>query len=137
MVEGPDGSRLAIVKTDQYIPQDLLYRRAAQLLEAEGDCGITRETLTMAATHNHSSPMYSSTSWGVWAFQDVFDIRFYNYLARRIVDGRRAGLRRPACRSGSAPRSAASTRPTATRSARRSPTTAPRPATRTPTPTTT
>ena len=38
----------------------------------------------MAATHNHSSPMYSSTSWGVWAFQDVFDVRFFNYLAERM-----------------------------------------------------
>ena len=40
----------------------------------------------MAATHNHSSPMYSSTSWGVWAFQDVFDIRFYEYMARQMAD---------------------------------------------------
>ena len=43
----------------------------------------------MAVTHNHSSPMYSSTSWGVWAFQDVFDVRFFDYMARRIFDGGR------------------------------------------------
>jgi hypothetical protein len=84
VIEGPAGNRLAIAKTDQYIPQDLLYRRAAQLLESEGDCGITAETLTMTASHDHSSPMYSSSSWGVWAFQDVFDVRFYTYLADRI-----------------------------------------------------
>ena len=42
VVEGPDGERVAIVKNDLYIPQDLLYRRAAQILEA-GDSGITRE----------------------------------------------------------------------------------------------
>ena len=84
VVEGPAGNRFAIAKTDQYIPQDLLYRRAAQLLKTEGDCGIDAQHLTMTATHNHSSPMYSSTSWGVWAFQDVFDIRFYNYLSRQI-----------------------------------------------------
>ncbi|MDX6583517.1 MAG: hypothetical protein QOI10_2701 [Solirubrobacterales bacterium] len=84
VIEGPSGNRIAIAKTDQYIPQDLLYRRAAQLLESEGDCGITAQTLTMTATHDHSSPMYSSTSWGVWAFQDVFDVRFYNYLSRQI-----------------------------------------------------
>lgn len=84
VIEGPAGNRLAIAKTDQYIPQDLLYRRAAQLLEGEGDCGITAETLTMTASHDHSSPMYSSSSWGVWAFQDVFDVRFYTYLADRI-----------------------------------------------------
>ena len=86
VVDGGD-SPVAIVKTDQYVPQDLLYRRAAQLLEAsEEDCGVTRSTLTMTATHDHSSPMYSSTSWGVWAFQDVFDVRFYNYLAGKIAD---------------------------------------------------
>lgn len=86
VVEGPDGTRVAIVKTDLYIPQDLLYRRAAQLLEQEGDCGITRETLTMAVSHNHSSPYYSTPSWGVWTFQDVFDVRFYTYYAGRIAE---------------------------------------------------
>ncbi len=87
VVKGATGAPVAVVKTNQYIPQDLLYRRAAQLLEASSeDCGVTRATLTMAATHNHSSPMYSSTAWGVWAFQDVFDIRFYNYLAGKIAD---------------------------------------------------
>ena len=47
----------------------------------------------MAVTHDHSSPYYSSPSWGVWAFQDVFDIRFYDYYAQRIADGGRAGRR--------------------------------------------
>jgi len=84
VVQGPAGNRFAIAKTDQYIPQDLLYRRAGQLLKTEGDCGIDPQHLTMTATHDHSSPMYSSTSWGVWAFQDVFDIRMYNYLSRQI-----------------------------------------------------
>jgi hypothetical protein len=84
VVEGPEANRVAIVKTDLYIPQDLLYRRAAQLLEQQGECGIGPETLVMGVTHNHSSPFYSSTSWGVWAFQDVFDIRFYTYMAERI-----------------------------------------------------
>src|SRR5918996_2491285 len=84
VVEGPDGTRLAILKNDLYIPQDLVYRRAGQLLDEEGDCGITPESLTMAVTHNHSSPFYSSTSWGVWTFQDVFDVRFFNYMAERM-----------------------------------------------------
>ena len=83
VIEGPGGNRIAIVKDDQYIPQDLLWRRTAQLLEAKPELRIGRSNLTMAATHNHSSPMYSSTSWGVWAFQDAFDVRFYNYLAER------------------------------------------------------
>jgi hypothetical protein len=29
---------------------------------------------------------YSSTAWGAWAFQDVFDIRFYETMARRFAD---------------------------------------------------
>ena len=85
VVEGPGGERVAIVKNDLYIPQDLLYRRTAQLLE-QGDSGITRETLTMAVTHNHSSPYYSTPSWGVWTFQDFFDVRFYNYYAERMAE---------------------------------------------------
>ncbi|HWH45067.1 MAG TPA: hypothetical protein VNT32_10080 [Thermoleophilaceae bacterium] len=85
VVEGPDGERLAVVKNDLYIPQDLLWRRTAQLLE-QGDSGIDREHFTMAVSHNHSSPYYSSISWGVWAFQDVFDIRFYDYYARRMAE---------------------------------------------------
>ena len=86
VVEGPDGKRIALVKNDLYIPQDLLWRRTAQLLEAK-DIGITRETFTMAATHNHSSPYYSSTVAGVCgSFQDVFDIRFYDYYAQRMAE---------------------------------------------------
>ena len=63
VVEGADGKRIALVKNDLYIPQDLLWRRTAQLLEA-GDSGIARANLTMASTHNHSSPYYSSTVVG-------------------------------------------------------------------------
>jgi hypothetical protein len=94
VVEGPDGKRFALVKNDLYIPQDLLWRRTAQLLEG-GTSGIGRENLAMAVSHNHSSPFYSSTSWGVWAFQDVFDVRFYTYYARRMaaaVEHAAAGL---------------------------------------------
>ena len=86
MVEGPDGKRIALVKNDLYIPQDLLYRRTAQMLEARRLAGSRATNLTMAATHNHSSPYYSSTSWGVWAFQDVFDVRFFDYYAQRMAE---------------------------------------------------
>ena len=85
VVEGSDGKRWAIVKQDLYIPQDLLWRRTAQILAA-GDSGINETNLTMSATHDHSSPYYSSPSWGVWAFQDVFDLRFYDYYAHRLAD---------------------------------------------------
>ena len=40
----------------------------------------------MAVTHNHSSPYYSSPSAGVWTFQDVFDVRFYDYYARKQAE---------------------------------------------------
>ena len=48
--------------------------------------GITRANLTMAVTHDHSSPYYSSTSWGAWAFQDVYDVRFFDYYAKRMAE---------------------------------------------------
>ena len=85
VVEGADGRRVALVKNDLYIPQDLLYRRTAQLLE-QGDSGINRANLTIAVTHDHSSPYYSSTSWGAWAFQDVYDVRFFDYYAKRMAE---------------------------------------------------
>ena len=55
VVEGSDGGRVALVKSDSYLAQDLLTRRAAQLLE-EGDSGIGYDELVLMATHNHSSP---------------------------------------------------------------------------------
>jgi len=82
VIQRDDGQRVAVVKNDLYLPQDLLHRRTAQLLEA-GDSGVTRETLTMAVTHNHSSPYYSTPSAGVWTFLDVFDVRFFDYYAKR------------------------------------------------------
>jgi hypothetical protein len=87
VVEGPDGKRFALVKNDFYIPQDLIWRRTAQILEQDHPgTGIGKTNLTMAITHDHSSPFYASSSWGVWTFQDVFDIRFYNYYAHRMAD---------------------------------------------------
>jgi hypothetical protein len=86
VVQGPDGKRFALVKNDFYIPQDLIWRRTAQLLEAKPDLGIGHTNLTMAITHDHSSPFYASTAWGVWTFQDVFDFRFYNYYAEKMAE---------------------------------------------------
>ena len=85
VVEGPGGNRWALVKNDLYIPQDLLWRRTAQLLQAAGS-KIGPQSLTMAVSHNHSSPFHSSISWGVWAFQDVFDARFFEYYAQRMAE---------------------------------------------------
>ena len=39
----------------------------------------------MAVTHDHSSPYYSSTAPGAWTFQDVFDVRFYDYYAKQMA----------------------------------------------------
>jgi len=86
VVQGADGKTVAMAKTDLYIPQDLLWRRAAQILDARTNHVIGQSNLTMAITHDHSSPYYSSTAAGTFAFQDVFDVRFYNYYAQKIAD---------------------------------------------------
>lgn len=96
VVEGADGTRWALVSNDLYIPQDLVNRRVAGII-AEHDqaielglrsgepTGITPENLTISVSHSHSSPYYSTPSWGVWAFQDVFDIRYFEHIARRMA----------------------------------------------------
>src|SRR4051812_6300617 len=83
VVKGNDGKLIAIVSDDHYIPQDALWRRTAQLLSADTNGLIDEKNLTMAVTHNHSSPSYSSLDWGVWSFQDVFDFRFFDYYAHQ------------------------------------------------------
>lgn len=92
VVDDGDGGRWALVTNDLYIPQDLLNQRVAGLL-AEHDLrhpgeavGIDADNLTVSVSHSHSSPYYSSTTWGAWAFQDVFDLRFFEFIARRMAD---------------------------------------------------
>src|SRR3954471_24865478 len=86
VVQGPDGGLVALVRNDHYISQDALWRRTAQILEAETGGAIGERNLIMASTHNHSSPFYTSLDAGVWTFQDVFDFRFYDYWARKQAD---------------------------------------------------
>src|SRR5437764_8514199 len=83
VVRGADGHYVAIVSDDHYIPQDALWRRTAQLLTTDTHGLINESNLTMAVTHNHSSPSYSSFDWGVRTFQDVFDFRFLDYYAHQ------------------------------------------------------
>src|SRR3954453_1775625 len=83
VVRGGDGRYVAMVSDDHYIPQDALWRRTAQLLDADTKGKINLKNLTMSVTHNHSSPSYSSLDWGVWTFQDVFDFRFFDYYAHQ------------------------------------------------------
>src|SRR3954466_5844536 len=83
VVRGGDGRYVTMVSDDHYIPQDALWRRTAQLLDADTKGVINEKNLTMSVTHNHSSPSYSSLDWGVWTFQDVFDFRFFDYYAHQ------------------------------------------------------
>jgi hypothetical protein len=83
VVEDSAGDRVAIVSTDLYLPQDFLLRRVVSLLPPS--LGITGENLAMTASHNHNTPYYSTPGWGTAIFQDVFDLRFYDYMARRMA----------------------------------------------------
>ncbi|MCA1712062.1 MAG: hypothetical protein LC789_10690 [Actinobacteria bacterium] len=85
VVEGTDGHRVALLKSDNYLAQDLLLRRAGQLLGAAGS-KVGYDDILHSATHNHSSPYYTTTSPGVFVFQDVFDQRMFEYEARAIRD---------------------------------------------------
>ena len=101
-----DGGRWALVTNDLYIPQDLVNQRVATLL-AEHDLlnpddpvGIDADHLTVSVSHSHSSPFYSSTTWGAWAFQDVFDIRFFEFIATQMADAVIAASKKHAAGAG-------------------------------------
>ncbi|MGH2695053.1 MAG: neutral/alkaline non-lysosomal ceramidase N-terminal domain-containing protein, partial [Actinomycetota bacterium] len=85
VVEGCNGERVALVKNDNYLAQDMLQRRTAQILAAEGS-QVTYDRILLAATHNHSSPYVYSMAWGVQLFQDAFDIRAFEFQARRTAE---------------------------------------------------
>jgi len=85
VVEGLDGHRVALLKSDNYLAQDLLLRRAGQLLSEAGS-KVGYADILHTATHNHSSPYYTTTSPGVFVFQDAFDQRMFEYQARAIRD---------------------------------------------------
>ncbi|HEX9890425.1 MAG TPA: hypothetical protein VGA69_13150 [Nitriliruptorales bacterium] len=96
VVEGVGGERVAVVGNDLYLPNDLLNRRVAQLLEQhdlavqaglkEGPVtGIGDGNLGITVSHNHNSAFYSTPSWGTWIFQDVFDLRFFQYMAEQMA----------------------------------------------------
>ncbi|MEA2517227.1 MAG: hypothetical protein QOG16_1065, partial [Actinomycetota bacterium] len=85
VVEDSAGDQTVFVKSDSYLAQDYLLRRAAQILGQRGS-GITYDEIFHMASHNHSSPYYMSPSPGVWIFQDAFDIRAFEYHARAMAD---------------------------------------------------
>lgn len=96
VIQGTDGKRLAVVANNFYIAQDLVNRRVAEILRerdrniklgvgAGALTGINEANMSIYISHDHSSPFYSSTGWGVWAFQDVFDLRFFEYAAQKMA----------------------------------------------------
>jgi predicted acyl esterase len=85
VVEGANGKRIALLKSDNYLAQDNLMRRVAQIL-AENDSTIGYDQILYGVTHAHSTSYYSTPSWGVWLFQDAFDPRQFEYQARRLAD---------------------------------------------------
>ena len=96
VVEGTEGNRVALVSNNLYIPQDLVNQRVSTILKDHDRqvslglksgpvTGITDENMMIAVSHSHSSPYYSSMSWGLFAFQDVFDLRFFEYIAQQMA----------------------------------------------------
>lgn len=91
VVQGPDGEKVAYVKTELYLQQDVLTRRVAELVAGDPTApeyaveGLDGSRIMLAATHNHSVPMYASTAFGVWLFTDTFDFRMFETTARRIA----------------------------------------------------
>ncbi|HVF53510.1 MAG TPA: neutral/alkaline non-lysosomal ceramidase N-terminal domain-containing protein [Actinomycetota bacterium] len=93
VVQGADGTKVAYVKTDLYLQQDVLTRRVAQLIEGTDDLvgddyaveGLDGAHVMLGTTHNHSAPYYATTAAGVWAFADAFDFRMFEATARQVA----------------------------------------------------
>jgi hypothetical protein len=84
VVEGSNGKRIALLKTDNYLAQDMLLRRVGQILD-EGPSGIGYQDILYTVAHNHTSPYYATISWGVWVFEDVYDQRAFEFQARKMA----------------------------------------------------
>jgi hypothetical protein len=90
--DGSGDPPVALVKIDNYLAQDMLQRRIAQILAADGS-PVTYDHLLVSATHDHNSPYYSSPAAGVWLFQDVMDLRMFEYQARQAAAAIEAATR--------------------------------------------
>ncbi len=84
VVAGTTGAPVALLKSDNYLAQDSLVRRVGQLLAKAGS-SVSTDHILYSATHNHSSPYYTTPSAGVWLFQDVMDPRMFEYQARAMA----------------------------------------------------
>ena len=85
VVQGADGQKVAVVKNDLYLPQDLL---ASPHGPAAGGRRLRRHARD-AHDGGHPQPFLALLlvpSAGVWTFQDVFDARFYDYYARKQAE---------------------------------------------------
>jgi len=82
LVQDTEGDRVAIVSTDLYLHEQLLTRRVTTLLNERG---LDVDALAVTASHNHNTPYYSTPGWGTAIFQDLFDVRFYEYMAQRMA----------------------------------------------------
>jgi hypothetical protein len=84
VVEGTNGKRVALLKSDNYLAQDALVRRVAQILQ-QGKSGIGYDQILYGVTHNHSAAYSSSAAAGVALFEDVYDLRFFENQARKLA----------------------------------------------------
>jgi hypothetical protein len=75
---------IALVRDDNYLAQDMLVRRVGQILAADHS-PVTYNDILLSALHDHSSPYYSTPAAGVWLFQDVMDLRMFEYQARQMA----------------------------------------------------
>jgi len=67
--------------------------------------GLEFDAVAVTASHNHNTPYYSTPGWGTAIFQDVMDLRFYEYMATRMADAvERADNRLVPVRMGGATR---------------------------------
>ncbi len=85
VVEGANGKRIALLKTDNYLAQDMLLRRVGQLLDEAGTSGVHYEDILYHVAHNHTAAYYATLSWGVWTFEDVYDQRMFEFQARKMA----------------------------------------------------
>lgn len=85
VIEDRNGKRIALLKTDNYLAQDMLLRRVGQLLK-QGDSGIGYEQILYHVTHDHSAAYSSTLAVGLFVFEDVFDARFFENQARKMAE---------------------------------------------------
>jgi cephalosporin-C deacetylase-like acetyl esterase len=84
VIEGNNGKRVVLLKSDNYLAQDNLLRRVGQILQANGS-SIGYPQILYHVTHAHSTTYSSTLAAGVAAFQDVYDARFFESQARKLA----------------------------------------------------